>query len=203
MTIEASMVKELREKTGAGIMDCKNALAETKGNFDEAISFLRRKGLASAAKKAGRETKEGLIGSYIHVNGKVGVLVEVACETDFVARTPDFQQLVRDLAMHVAAHDPTPLGITRQDINPSSAAAEREIVLAQVIALGKPANIAEKIVEGKMDKWYADRSLMEQSFVKDPDQKVEDLVKGAIAKLGENIQVRRFVRYVLGESSVA
>ena len=200
MSIEASMVKELREKTGAGIMDCKNALSETQGNFDEAISFLRKKGLASAAKKAGRETKEGLVGSYIHVNGKVGVLVEVACETDFVARTDDFQQLVRDLSMHIAAPDPTPMGVTRQEIPAAAASAEREIVLAQVLALGKPANIAEKIVEGKMDKWYADRALMEQAFVKDPDHKIEDLVKGAIAKLGENIQVRRFVRFVLGET---
>jgi elongation factor Ts len=200
MAIEANMVKELREKTGAGIMDCKNALSETGGNFDEAISFLRKTGLASAAKKAGRETREGLGGSYVHVNGRVGVLVEVACETDFVARTDDFQQLVRDLAMHIAAHDPTPMAVTRQEIQDASASAEREIVLAQVIALGKPQNVAEKIVEGKMDKWYADRSLMEQSFVKDPDQKIEDLVKSAIAKLGENIQIRRFARFVLGES---
>jgi len=199
MSIEANQVKELREKTGAGIMDCKKALAETGGNVDEAISFLRKKGLAAAAKKAGRATKEGMIGSYIHVTGKVGVLVEVACETDFVARTDEFQQLSRDLAMHIAAHDPTPLGVTREEIDSAAATAERGIVLAQVIALGKPQNIAEKIVEGKMDKWYADRSLMEQAFVKDPDQKIEDLVKGKIAKLGENIQVRRFVRYSLGE----
>jgi elongation factor Ts len=201
MSIEASLVKDLREKTGAGIMDCKRALAETGGDFEEAISFLRKKGLAAAAKKAGRVTKEGLIGSYVHGNGKIAVLVEVACETDFVARTDDFQQLVRDLAMHVAAHDPTPMGVTRADIDAGVAAAEREIVLAQVMALGKPQNIAEKIVEGKMDKWYADRSLMEQAFVKDPDQKVEELVKARIAKLGENIQVRRFVRFALGETS--
>ena len=200
MTIEASQVKDLREKTGAGIMDCKKALAETGGNLEEAVAYLRKKGLAAAANKAGRATKEGLIGSYVHGNGKIAVLVEVACETDFVARTDDFQQLARDLAMHVAAHDPTPLGVTRDDINPSAGAAEREIVLAQVMALGKPQNIAEKIVEGKMDKWYADRSLMEQAFVKDPEQKVEDLVKATIAKLGENIQVRRFVRYALGET---
>ncbi|MFN8178715.1 MAG: translation elongation factor Ts [bacterium] len=198
MTIEANMVKELREKTGAGIMDCKKALAETQGNVEEAVSFLRKKGLAAAAKKSGRETKEGLIGSYVHVTGKIGVLVEVACETDFVARTDEFQKLVRDLAMHVAAHDPTPLGVSRTDVDPAVAAAEREIFLAQVMQLGKPANIAEKIVEGKMEKWYAERSLMEQAFVKDPDQTIEDVVKAAVAKLGENIQVRRFVRFALG-----
>ena len=201
MTIEANMVKELREKTGAGIMDCKKALAETQGNVEEAVSFLRKKGLAAAAKKSGRETKEGLIGSYVHVTGKIGVLVEVACETDFVARTDEFQRLVRDLAMHVAAHDPTPLGVARTDVDPAVAAAEREIFLAQVLQLGKPANIAEKIVEGKMEKWYAERSLMEQAFVKDPDQTIEDVVKAAVAKLGENIQVKRFVRFALGAVS--
>lgn len=200
MTIEASLVKDLREKTGAGIMDCKRALAETAGNFEEAIAFLRKKGLAAAAKKAGRETKEGLIGSYVHGNGKVAVLVEVACETDFVARTDDFQTFVRDLAMHIAAHDPTPLGVTRAEVDTAAANAEREIVLAQVLALGKPQNIAEKIVEGKMDKWYADRTLLEQAFVKDPDQKIEDLLKAHIAKLGENMQIRRFVRFVLGDT---
>jgi elongation factor Ts len=200
MSIEASMVKDLREKTGAGIMDCKKALAETGGDLQEAMTFLRKKGLAAAAKKAGRETKEGLIGSYVHVTGKIGVLVEVACETDFVARTDEFQKLVRDLAMHVAAHDPTPLAVSRADISPALAAAEREVFLGQVMEMGKPKNIAEKIVEGKMEKWYADRSLMEQSFVKDADQKVEDVVKAAVAKLGENIQVRRFVRFVLGEA---
>jgi len=201
MSIEASQVKDLRERTGAGIMDCKKALAESGGDVEEAVAFLRKRGLAAAAKKADRETKEGLIGSYVHGNGKVAVLVEVACETDFVARTDDFQHLVRDLAMHVAAHDPTPLGVTREDVDAAVAQAEREIVLAQVMALGKPQNIAEKIVEGKMDKWYAERSLTEQAFVKAPDQKVEDVVKAAIAKLGENIRVRRFVRYVLGDAA--
>lgn len=196
MSIDASMVKELRAKTGAGIMDCKRALKETEGNLDEAVSFLRKKGLASAAKKAGRETKEGLVGSYIHGNGRIGVLVEVACETDFVARTDDFQGLVRDLAMHVAAAEPA--AVSRDGIDPAEVASERELMLAQVAEMGKPPEIAEKIVEGKLEKWYGERALMEQAFVKDPDQKVGDLIKAAITKLGENIQVRRFARFQLG-----
>jgi elongation factor Ts len=196
MSIDASTVKELREKTGAGIMDCKKALKETDGNLDEAVHFLRKKGLASAAKKAGRETKEGLIGSYVHGNGKIATLVEVNCETDFVARTDEFQNLCRDLAMHVAASDP--LAVTRDEIDASIVQAERELMLAQVAEMGKPKEIAEKIVEGKLDKWFSERTLMEQPFVKDPDQKVEDLVKAAVAKLGENIQIRRFLRYQLG-----
>ena len=199
MSIDAQTVKELRTKTGAGIMDGKKALAETKGNRDEAVDFLRKKGLASAAKKAGRATKEGLIGSYVHSNGKIATMVEVNCETDFVARTDEFQQLARDLAMHVAAHDPTPLGVNREEIDSSVAEAERQVFLAQVQEMGKPAQVAEKIVEGKMDKWYAERTLLEQSFVKDPDQKVGDLLKAAVAKVGENIQISRFVRFQLGE----
>jgi elongation factor Ts len=196
MSIDASQVRDLRAKTGAGIMDCKRALKETGGNVDEAVTFLRKKGLASAAKKAGRETKEGLIGSYIHGNGKIGVLVEVACETDFVARTDEFQTLVRDLAMHVAATDPA--AVTREDIDPGLVASERELMLAQVKEMGKPEAIAQKIVEGKLEKWYGERALMEQAFVKDPEQKIEDVVKAAVAKLGENIQIRRFSRFQLG-----
>ena len=199
MSIDAATVKQLREKTGAGIMDCKRALAENDGNFDEAIAFLRKKGLASAAKKAGRATKEGLVGSYIHGNGKIGVLIEVACETDFVARTEDFQGLVRDLSMHVAASDPA--AVSRDDLDPAFVAAEKEMMMAQAAEMGKPANILEKIVEGRLEKWYGERVLMEQAFVKDPDQKIEDVVKGAIAKLGENIQVKRFSRFVLGENA--
>jgi len=196
MSIDANQVKDLRAKTGAGIMDCKKALKETNGNVDEAVTFLRKKGLASAAKKAGRETKEGLIGSYVHSNGKIGVLVEVACETDFVARTDEFQALVRDLAMHVAAADPA--AVSREEVDPSLVASERELMLAQVKEMGKPAAIAEKIVEGKLEKWYGERVLMEQAFVKDPDQKIEDVVKAVVAKLGENIQIRRFSRFQLG-----
>jgi elongation factor Ts len=198
MTIEASQVKELRTKTGAGIMDCKKALAESKGNVDEAIAFLRRKGLAAAAKRAGREAKEGLVGSYIHQTRRIGVLVEVNCETDFVARTDEFAALVRDIAMHIAAADP--IAVTREEIDPSVVAAEREMMAAQTAELGKPANIAEKIVEGKLEKWYGDRVLLEQQFVKDMEQTIGDHVTAAIAKLGENIQIRRFTRYVLGES---
>jgi elongation factor Ts len=200
MSIDAQMVKELRTKTGAGIMDCKKALAETAGDMDQAVDFLRKKGLASAAKKAGRATKEGLIGSYVHSNGKVATMVEVNCETDFVARTDEFQTLARDLAMHVAAHDPTPLGVIRDDVDAGMAATEREVFLAQVKEMGKPENVAEKIVEGKMDKWYAERTLLEQKFVKDPDMTIEDLLKAAVAKLGENIQISRFVRFVLGDT---
>ena len=201
MSIDAQMVKELRGKTGAGIMDCKKALAEAQGDMDQAVGFLRKKGLASAAKKAGRATREGLIGSYVHSNGKVATMVEVNCETDFVARTDEYQALARDLAMHVAAHDPTPMGVTREDVDPGMAATEREVFLAQVKEMGKPEHVAEKIVEGKMDKWYAERTLLEQKFVKDPDLTVEDLLKAAVAKLGENIQVSRFARFVLGESA--
>jgi elongation factor Ts len=201
MSIDAQMVKELRTKTGAGIMDCKKALAETQGNMEEAVDFLRKKGLASAQKKAGRATREGLIGSYVHGNGKIATMVEVNCETDFVARTDEFQALARDLAMHVAAHDPTPLGVNRDDVDPGLAATEREVFLAQVKEMGKPDAIAEKIVAGKMDKWYAERTLLEQPFVKDPDQTVEDLLKAAVAKLGENIQIGRFARFQLGETA--
>lgn len=196
MSIDAKMVADLRARTGAGIMDCKKALSESNGNVDEAVDFLRKKGLASAAKKAGRETKEGLVGSYVHGNGKIGVLVEVACETDFVARTDEFQNLVRDLAMHVAAADPA--AVRREEIDPGLVASERELMLAQVKEMGKPEAIAEKIVEGKLEKWYGERALMEQAFVKDPDRKIEDVVKAVVAKLGENIQIRRFSRFQLG-----
>jgi elongation factor Ts len=198
MSIDASMVKELREKTGAGIMDCKRALNETSGDFEAAVAFLRKKGLASAAKKAGRATKEGVVGSYIHMNGRIGVLVEVNCETDFVARTPEFQALVKDIAMHIAAADPA--AVDREGLDPALVEAEREMMKAQAAEMGKPEHVLEKIVEGKMKKWYGEKVLLEQAFVKDPDQTVGDLVKGAIAKFGENIQIRRFSRFVLGEA---
>jgi elongation factor Ts len=198
MSIDASIVKELRTKTGAGIMDCKRALAESKGDMEEAIAFLRRKGLASAAKKAGREANQGLVGSYIHSNGKIGVLVEVNCETDFVARTDEFQVLVRDVAMHIAASDP--LAVDRESLDPGLVASEKTMMMAQTAEMGKPKELLEKIVEGRMEKWYGEKTLMEQPFVKDPDQKVSDVVKGAVAKLGENIKIKRFSRFVLGES---
>jgi elongation factor Ts len=197
MSIDANMVKELRLKTGAGVMDCKKALAESKGNVDDAVAFLRKKGLAAAEKKAGRETREGLVGSYIHATGKIGVLVEVACETDFVARTDEFQALVKDLAMHIAAT--SPMAVSREGIPAATAQAERELMRAQVAEMGKPEAVRDKIVEGKMEKWYGDHVLMEQAFVKDPDQKISDLVTAAVAKLGENVQVKRFVRFALGE----
>ncbi len=199
-TIDAKVVKELREMTGAGMMDCKRALSETQGNVQEAVDYLRKKGLSAAAKKAERETREGLIGSYVHTTGKLAVLVEVACETDFVARTDDFKTLVRDLSMHIAAANP--LAVRREDLDPAVVERERALMTAQVAEMGKPAAVVQKIIEGKLDKWYADVTLMEQPFVKDPDQKVGDLVTAAVAKLGENIQVRRFVRMALGESQV-
>lgn len=196
--IDAQQVKNLREMTGAGMMDCKKALSETKGNVEEAVDYLRKKGLSAAAKKAERATKEGLIGSYVHSNGKIAVLVEVGCETDFVARTDDFKTLVRDLAMHIAASNP--LAVRREEIDPNMVARERTLMAAQVAEMGKPAAVVEKIIEGKLEKWYADNALMEQPFVKDPDRKISDVVSGVIAKLGENIQVRRFARLALGES---
>ena len=196
MATMTEKVRELREKTGAGVMDCKEALTASADDLEKAIDYLRKKGLASAAKKAGRETKEGLVGSYVHGNGKIGVLVEVACGTDFVARTDEFQTLVRDLAMHVAAADPA--AVSREEIDPGLVASERELMLAQVKEMGKPDAIADKIVEGKLEKWYGERALMEQAFVKDPESKIEDVVKAAVAKLGENIQIRRFSRFQLG-----
>jgi elongation factor Ts len=199
MSIDANSVMQLRTQTGAGVMDCKKALAETGGNLEEAVAFLRKKGLAAAEKKAGRATKEGLVGSYVHATGKIGVLVEVACETDFVARTDEFQALVKDLCMHVAAS--APVAVTREEIPENIAASERELMSAQVAEMGKPEAVRDKIVEGKMEKWYGEKVLLEQPFVKDPDMKVGDLVTAAVAKLGENIQIRRFSRFALGEES--
>lgn len=196
MAITASMVKELREKTGAGMMDCKKVLKEANGDFERAIDLLREKGLASAAKKAGRVASEGIIGSYIHMD-KIGVMIEVNCETDFVARTDDFRELVKDISMHIAATNPHYL--SREDIPQDVIDKEKEIYRAQVT--GKKPEVIEKIVEGKLEKFYTDMCLMDQVFVKDPEgkQKVKDLIVGKIAKLGENVVVRRFVRYQLGE----
>jgi elongation factor Ts len=197
MQVTAQMVKELRERTGAGMMDCKAALAETGGDMDKAVDLLRKKGLAAAAKKAGRVAAEGVVGSYIHAGGKIGVLIEVNCETDFVAKTEEFQQLVRDIAMHVAASEPR--FVRREEVTADILEREREIYREQAAASGKPANVIEKIAEGKMEKFYAEACLLEQPFVKNPDQTVGQLVTEAVAKIGENIQVRRFVRYKLGE----
>ncbi len=197
MAISAEAVKELREKTGVGFMECKSALQEANGNIEEAIVILRKRGLASLAKKSGRETKDGLIGCYIH-NGKIGVMLEVNCETDFVARNPDFQALVKDLAMHIAASDPR--FIRKEDVTADVLAKEREIYTEQARATGKPENVLEKIVEGRMSKYYSEACLLEQPFVKDPAISVRDHIATHIQKIGENIQVRRFIRYKLGES---
>ena len=198
-TITANMVSDLRARTGAGIMDCKNALAETGGDLEAAIDILRKTGAAKAAKKAGRTTSQGLVHSYIHEGGKIGVLIEVACETDFVARNDDFQGLVHDLAMHVAAAAPE--SVSRDDMPPDALDRERKFVTEQARESGKPEAVVEKMVEGRMNKFFAESVLLEQEFVKDPDKKVEDLVKEAIARIGENIQVRRFVRYQLGDDA--
>ena len=195
--ITAQMVKELRERTGAGMMDCKNALAETKGELEAAVDALRKRGLAAAAKKAGRVTAEGAVGSYIHAGGKIGVLVEVNCETDFVARTDDFQALVRDIAMQIAAADPR--FVRREEVTPDALERERAIFREQALASGKPEKVVERIVEGKMEKYYSEFVLLEQPFVKDPDKTVGQLIAEKVGKIGENIQVRRFARYKLGE----
>jgi elongation factor Ts len=194
--ITASQVKELRDRTGAGMMDCKNALAETEGDIEKAIDYLRQKGLSDAAKRTGRTATEGVIGSYIHPGGKIGVLVEVNCESDFVARTEEFQMLVKDLAMHVAASNP--LYLRREEVPESVIAREKNIYEVQAKEGGKPEKIIERIVQGKLEKFFRDVCLLEQPFVKDPEMSVNQRVAGAIAKLGENIVVRRFQRFQLG-----
>ena len=197
MDIKSNLVKDLRERTGAGMMDCKKALEESAGDIEKAIEFLRIRGLSKAAKKAGRETSEGLVVSYIHPGNRIGVLLEVNCETDFVARTDDFQNLVKNLAMHIAAA--SPLGVTREDIPTDLIAKEKEVFKAQALEEGKPAAVVDKIVTGRMDKFFAESALLDQIYVKDNDKKVADLVNEAIAKLGENIKVARFARFQLGQ----
>jgi elongation factor Ts len=197
MAITAQMVKELRERTSAPMMDCKTALTETQGDMEKAVDFLRKKGLSAAAKKAGRIAAEGAVGSYIHGAGKLGVLVEVNCETDFVARTDEFQELIRDIAMHIAAAEPR--FVRREEVTSDVLDREREIFRDQAIASGKPANVVEKILEGKMEKYFSEFVLMEQPFVKDSDKTIGQMITEKIAKIGENIQVRRFVRFKLGE----
>jgi elongation factor Ts len=198
MEISAAVVKELREKTGVGMMECKSALVEAGGNVAEAEKILRKRGVSSAAKKAGRATGEGAVASYIHTGGKIGVLLEINCETDFAARSADFQSLVHDIAMHVAAASPR--FVRREDVDPQVLADEREIAREQALKSGKPAQVVDKIVEGKMEKFFAEACLLEQPFVKDPETTVGQLITGAVARIGENIQVRRFARFVLGES---
>ncbi|ARU62486.1 elongation factor Ts [Tumebacillus avium] len=197
MTISAGLVKELREKTGAGMMDCKRALVETDGDMEKAIDFLREKGLAAAAKKSGRIAAEGLVESYIHAGGKIGVLLEINCETDFVAKNDDFRGFVRDIAMHIAAAKPTYL--TREEVPQDVIEHEKEILRAQALNEGKPENIVDKMVEGRVQKYYKENCLLEQGFVKDPDKSIETIVKEKISTIGENINIRRFVRWEMGE----
>ena len=197
MEISASAVKDLREKTGAGFMDCKKALAETQGDFEKAVSWLREKGLAAAAKKAGRVASEGIVGSYIHAGGKVGVLLEVNSETDFVAKTEGFNALVKEIAMHIAAM--APQYVRREEVPAEVVEKEKQIFEAQAKESGKPANVIQKMVEGKVEKFYKENCLLEQPFVKNPDITIEKLVIENIAKIGENISVRRFSRFRVGE----
>jgi len=197
MEISAKLVKDLREKTGAGMMDCKNALVEAKGDMDQAVVVLRKKGLASAQKKAARVAAEGMIGHYIHAGGKLGVLVEVNCETDFAARSEAFQALVKDIAMHICAQ--SPLFVKRDDVPAEVLEKEKEIYKDQARASGKPANIIDKIAEGKLEAYYELACLYDQKFVKDPNITVKELINNLVAKIGENIQVRRFARFKTGE----
>ena len=195
--ITAQMVKALRERTGAGMMECKSALKEANGDLPEAEIVLRKRGIASAGKKSSRATKQGLIGTYIHHGGQLGVMLEVNCESDFVARTDDFKELVHDLAMHIAAADPQ--FVRKEDVTPAALEREKDIQRARVIAEGKPEKVADKIVEGRMAKFYEEVCLYQQPFVKENTMSVEDLIKTKIAKLGENISVARFIRYKVGD----
>ncbi|MDD3612495.1 MAG: translation elongation factor Ts [Caldicoprobacterales bacterium] len=195
--ISASKVKELRNITGAGMMDCKRALQEVNGDIDKAVELLREKGLAAAAKKAGRIAAEGVVESYIHMGGKIGVLVEVNCETDFVAKTPEFKAFVRDIAMHIAASNPSYL--SREDVPQDEIAKEKEILRAQALNEGKPEKIVDKMVEGRIEKYFKENCLLEQPFVKDSDKSIDDIIKEQISKIGENINIRRFTRYEMGE----
>jgi elongation factor Ts len=195
--ITAQMVKELRAATGSGIMDCKKVLAEADGNMDKAIELLRKKGLAKAAKRAGRSTSEGMVYSYIHTGAKLGVLLEVNCESDFVAKTEDFENFAKDIAMHIAAANPA--GLVPEDVDQSIIEKEREIYRAQMLEEGKPENIIDKIVDGKVEKFYKDVCLLSQQYIKDPQKTVEDVLKETIGKIGENIQIKRFARFQIGE----
>ena len=195
--ITAALVKELRERTGAGMMDCKKALSATDGDLEKAIDFLREKGLAAAAKKAGRVAAEGLVEAYIHGGGRIGVLVEVNCESDFVAKTDAFKELVKDIAMHIAATNPSYL--KREEVPTAELEHEQAVLAEQARNEGKPEKIIEKMVAGRIEKYYKEVCLMEQPFVKDPDKTISDLITESIAKIGENISIRRFTRYQLGE----
>jgi len=196
--ITAAMVKQLRDKTGSGMMDCKKALAENDGDMDKAIDFLRKKGLATAAKRAGRATTEGVVQPYVHTGGKLGVMVEVNCETDFVAKSDDFQEFAKNIAMHIAATNP--IGITPEDVPAETLEREKAIYVDQAKQTGKPENVIEKIVEGKMNKFLKENCLMQQAYVRDPDITVAVLLNELIAKIGENISIKRFARFQIGES---
>ena len=196
-TISATLVKQLREKTGAGMMDCKQALVECDADIDSAVDFLRKKGLATAQKRAGRAMTEGTVQSYIHMGGKLGVMVEVNCETDFVAKNEDFLAFAKNIAMHIAATNP--LGIRAEDVAEEIVNREKEIYQGQALEMGKPENVIPKIVEGKMNKFFKDNCLLNQSYVRDPELSVADLLNELIAKIGENISIRRFVRFQTGE----
>ncbi len=199
MEVNATVVRELRERTGAGIMDCKKALAESGGNLEKAVDYLRQKGLAAAARKVDRVAADGAVGAYVHPGGKIGVLVEINCETDFVARTAEFQALLKDMAMQVAAANPR--YVRREEVSADELEKEKAIYRQQALESGKPERVVEKIVEGKMDRFYSEVCLLEQAFIKDPDRKVSDIIHDAVGRLGENIQVRRFARYHLGEGA--
>ena len=196
MEITSKMVKELRDKTNAGMMDCKKALTETSGDMEKAVDFLRLKGLAVAQKRADRATSEGVVETYIHAGGKLGVMVEIGCETDFVAKSDMFQEFSKDIAMHIAAS--SPLAIKREDIPEDLVSREREIFKTQAMESGKPENIAEKMVTGKIDKYFSEVTLMEQKFVKNPDVSIQDLLNEIVAKIGENISIKRFARFQVG-----
>ncbi len=196
--ISATMVKQLREKTGVGIMDCKEALSQSNGDIDNAVDFLRKKGLATAQKRAGRAMSEGLIQPYIHMGGKLGVLVEINSETDFVAKNDDFKEFAKNIAMHIAATNP--VGIASDDVPEEVINKEKEIYRAQAIELGKPENVIDKIVEGKLNKFYKDNCLLNQAYVRNPDLNISDLLNDLIAKMGENITIKRFVRFQIGDS---
>ena len=197
MEVNAAAVKELREKTGAGMMDCKKALAECRGDLDKAVDYLRQKGLAAAAKKASRTATDGAVGAYVHPGGKIGVLVELNCETDFVARTAEFQNLLKDIAMQIAAANPR--YIRSEEVPSADLEKEREIYRRQALETGKPEQVIAKIVDGKIDRFYSEVCLLEQAFIKNPERKVADILTEAVARLGENIQIKRFSRYQLGE----
>ncbi|MBI5746410.1 MAG: translation elongation factor Ts [Nitrospirae bacterium] len=197
--IDASLIKELREKTGAGIIDCKNAIVKANGDLNKAVDLLRIKGAGIAEKKAGRTTSEGIIGSYIHHDEKIGVMIEVNCETDFVARNEEFKGFVKDLAMQIAGANPPPVYVKTEDIPPEVIEKEKEIYSAQARESGKPEAVIQKIAEGKIEKFYSERCLLEQPFIKNPDFKIKDLLVQRISKVGENISVRRFIRFKVGE----